>query len=249
MLDATIRINSIDYENTLHHIFPVVSEKVLLTHSKNMIVRLFQQLGDAALPVLIGISYRLPVDTKDELLIRGLNAYAPVLKDKLNGELQKDRWGHYFTIGSLFIGKQDGIILDIGRIAVDYQRLLNNEQVSSAIEDRLGRWNPLVPLAKTAAGVAPVFAGNAIERKGLDLLQQDGIKARMLELLKSTLFKYGIRIDVNSIQIMQVPKSTEEVIETREPFTLTERMEDDIISALSGYLRDNIADGLVMVGK
>lgn len=44
MLDATIRINSIDYENTLRHIFPVVSEKALPPHSKKMIVRLSSNL-------------------------------------------------------------------------------------------------------------------------------------------------------------------------------------------------------------
>lgn len=240
MLAATIKISSIDYENTLQHIFPVVSEKVLAMNSKRMIVRLFQELKGDSLPILIGVAHRLPEDTKNELLICGLNAYAPVLKEKLNEELQKDKWGRCFTIGTISVERRDGILLDIGQIEVDYQALLNNEHVTGAIENRLGKFSPF---AKAVAGVATVFAGNTIERKGLELLWQDDNRKRLLELVKAALEKYGIKIEVDEIQIMQVEKAAEGVIEASRPFTLTEKMEDHIISALARYLRDNVVDG------
>ena len=60
MLSATIKIKNIDYENTFIHIFPVVSEKLMALDSKKMVIRLFQQLGDTALPVLLGLMSRLP---------------------------------------------------------------------------------------------------------------------------------------------------------------------------------------------
>ena len=77
---------------------------------KNVIVRLFRQMGDAALPVLISLMYRIPEDTKRELLVRSLNAYAPVLRDKLNEEFLKD------TFGTIYIYQQDGILLNIWQI-------------------------------------------------------------------------------------------------------------------------------------
>lgn len=64
MLDATIKICTIDYESSLQHIFPAVSEKIMSWDSKNMLVRLFQQIGDDALPILISVIHRLPEETK-----------------------------------------------------------------------------------------------------------------------------------------------------------------------------------------
>ena len=87
MLTATIKIRSIDYESTFHQIFPILSEEIKSWTSRNMIVRLFQQLGDAALPVSIGVMHRIPEDTKNELLVRLLNAYAPELRD-VNADLK-----------------------------------------------------------------------------------------------------------------------------------------------------------------
>ena len=262
MLNATIRINSIDYEKTLQHIFPVVSEKVKALNSKKMIIRLFQQLDDAALPVVIGLAYRLPEATKNELLIRGLNAYAPVLMVKLNDELHKDKWGRCFTVGTFSVTQSDGIFLEIDQIEVDYQELLSNEEVSStvsmkfsdAVGDRFGsgRLSRAVKAVAGAAGVAgtafaTAVAPNTSERKALDYLAREDNKKRIIDFLKKNMTKYGIQIDVDDIQIMQVENSANDVVEITKPFTLTEEMEDDIICALSGYLRSNVTEGLTVI--
>ena len=55
------------------------------------------------------------------------------------------------------------------------------------------------------------------------------------------------RIDVDDIQFVQVEKSANGVVEITEPFTLTEEMEEDIIYALSEYLRNNVAKGLAVI--
>lgn len=242
MLTAAIKIRNIDYENTFQHIFPAVLEKIMSLNSKNMIVRLFQQMGDAALPVLISLLYRIPEDTKRELLVRGLNAYAPVLRDKLNDEFMKDKWGQCFQIGTIFMDQQNGLLLNIGQIKVDYLAMLNNDQVSGVINERLGRFSQL---AKAAAGMATALAPNAIEKKGLDLLWKEENKTRLTDLIKNALYKHGIRIELDEIQLMQdefVPKN---VIEAKQPFILTEKMENDMICALADYLRDGVSNSLV----
>ena len=262
MLTASVKINKIDYEKTLQHIFPVVSEKVKALSSKKMIVRLFQQLDDAALPVVIGLSYRLPEDTKNELLIRGLNAYVPVLKEKLNEEMHKDKWGRCFTVGTISVTQSDGILLEIGQIEVDYQELLSNEEVSSAVSMhfsnavgdrfRIGWLNKAVKAVAGAAGVAGTAVATAVapissERMALDYLGREDNKMRIMEFLKKNLIKYGIQINVDDIQIVQVEKPANDVVEITETFTLTEKMEDDIICALSEYLRDYVAEGLTVL--
>lgn len=241
MLAVVIKIRDIDYENTFQHIFPTALKKIMSLDSNNLIVRLFQQLGDAALPVLLSLMYRIPEDTKRELLVRSLNAYSPVLRDKLNEEFLKDKWGQCLQIGTIFVDRQNDICLNIGRIKVDYQALLNNGQVTDAIHKRFGRFSNL---AKTAAGVATVFAPNSVEKKGLDLLWTEENKARLMELIKGAIFKHGIRLELDEIQLMQDEEVPVGTVESNQPLVLTEKMEDDIICALAGYLRDNISDGL-----
>ena len=237
MLDAAITIERIEYENTLQHIFPLMSPKIAAMDSDNMVVRLFQQLGDAALPVMCSLMYRLPEDTKDEILIRGLNAFAPILKEKLNEELRKDKWGQCFQIGTIRVERQEGILLRIGRVRVDYSALINLEQVSDALGSRLGRFSPW---AKAAAGVATALASGMVEKQGLALLEKESNKARLLALLQSTLSKYGVEIGVQAIRFTQSENPHLDYADVSQPFALTARMEEDIIAALAGYLRDSL---------
>lgn len=239
MLSVTVKISNIDYERTLQNLFPAAREKVRAADSKEMIVRLLQKLDDAALPVLIGIAYRLPEDTKNEFFIRCLNAYAPVLKEKLNEELQKDPWGRCFAVGTISAGIREGILLDIGQIEVEYRALLNHEAVDDFIEKRLGRFSSL---AKAAAAVA----GNTIERAGLELIQREENKNRLRELVRRSLLKHGIKVDVEEIQLLREKKAAVDSAEVVQPFTMTGKMEEDVLAALAGYLRDSAAGGLAV---
>lgn len=242
MLAATIKIRSIDYESTLQQIFPVLSEKIMSLPSKNMIVRLLQQLEDDALPVLIGLMYRIPEDTKNELLAGALNAYAPELRDKLNEELKKDEWGRLFEIGSIYIDRQTEIVLNIGQIKVNYSALLSNGQVNGAINERLGIFSGL---AIKAANMTTALVPEMIEKMCLDLLWREGNDARLMDLISRALSAHGIKLQLSEIRLMQDEKIPDDVIESRQSFVLTEKMENDIICALAGYLRDTVQNGLV----
>lgn len=238
MLDANIKIGSIDYENTLCNIFPLLSEKIASRDSKNLIIRLLQQLGDTAVPVLKDLMLRLPEDTKNELLISAVNAYSSDLKNKVNKELKKDKWGRFFEIGTISVVQRDDIIFEIGHISVDYRELLKNEEVSSKVDDKLGVLSrPVKSIVNMAAFVAP----DTIEKMGLDLLLQNENKERLMNLLRNVLSKYGIQTEVEEITIVQVNTGNYVPADEHRQFMMSEKTENDIISALAGYLRDMIA--------
>ncbi len=238
MLSATIKIKNIDYENTFIRIFPAVSEKLMAMDSKKMVIRLFQQLGDTALPVLLGLMSRLPENTKNELLVRSLNAYAPRLVDIMNKEFMKDKWGQCIQIEAISVDQQDdGMLLKVGQIKVNYRALFETEQVKKAMGDRLGKY---AGMARNAASMAGVLAPNTFERKGLELLWRDENKERIMTLIYSALIKHGINLELGELQIMQTAKLPELIAENSPRFTLSEEMETDIITALAGYLQDKI---------
>ena len=238
MLSATIKIKNIDYENTFIHIFPVVSKKLMAMDSKKMVIRLFQQLGDTALPVLLGLMSRLAENTKNELLVRSLNAYAPRLVDIMNKEFMKDKWGQCIQIEAISVDQQDdGMLLKVGQIKVNYRALFETEQVKKAMGDRLGKY---AGMARNSASMAGVLAPNTFERKGLELLWRDENKERIMALIYSALIKHGINLELGELQIMQTAKLPELIAENSPRFTLSEEMETDIITALAGYLQDII---------
>lgn len=234
MLAATVTIRHIDYENTLRNIFPVIQPKLQTVKSQKMLIRLFQQLGDAALPVLLGVMSRLPEGTKNALLLAVLNAYAPEGQALLNRELHKDTWGQCFTVGSLSMTQGEAIHLVIGQIQVDYKALLRNDKISDALDSRLGR---LSALFKGAVGVATAVAGNAVERRGLELLWKEDNQQRLLQLVRRILHQNGILMEVETIALAQEERSEAET-PAAQPLTLTESMEADILAALAGYLKE-----------
>ena len=237
MLTASIKILNIDYESTIQHVYPLISKEVVFTESKSTIIRLLQKLDSAALPVLTSMLYRVPKDTKDELLVRSLNAFSMDLIEKISEVFKGTEFGRCLTIGALYAYRKDEIHLVLDRIDVDYPALLNTKQVNNAFSGYLGRFSGL---AKKAAGVAFSVAPDALEQKGLELLLRDENKERLLTMIKSVFQEYGIMMDLTAIQIAHEIAHNDEVVEASQPFVLTEKMENDILNALAGYLRDSV---------
>lgn len=244
MLAANIKINSIDYEQTFQGIFPVVSKKIMAINTKKMLIRLFQQLGDASLPVLLNILRRLPEDTKDELLVRILDAYESQITVMLN-EALKDKWGHGIIISEISLDRQDGLILSIGHIKLNYSELLNNNLRYDEIINRLGIFPGSIAISATMAAAA---LPNILEKKGLTLLRKDENKARLIYLVKTVLTKYNIKIELGDIQIVQAETTSEKhYYREKKPFILSEELENDIISALAGFLKEEVNDKRLLV--
>ncbi len=234
MLDAVIKIGRIDYAETIRNIFPIVSDKMKGRTFESTASCPYHGLESAALPVMIGVAKRLPEDTKTELAVRDMNAAAPALREKLNDRLRGEGWGQYVSVGKISAERRDGILLKIGQIEADYAQLLRDERVTEAVSRRLGS---LSALAAAAAGTAAAFGSHAAERAAVELLRQENIKKRLLELAGEILYRYGFRLDVEDILLMQT-ESNPDTADAAEDFSITEKMEKDLMDAFSAYLRD-----------
>lgn len=240
MLSASIKISNIDYEKTFQQIFPMVKARIHAMESKNMLIRLFQKLDDAALPVLSGVMFRLPEETKHELLVHCLNTYSARLRDKLNEEFANDTWGKCFTVGSLWLEQRDrDVFLQIGQIEADYKALLDMDLVSEKLDDWLGGFSGL---AKMGAKLAVTLAPDALERKGLEILWKEDNKQRLMRIAKRTLDQHGFFMDLADIRLMLETEEPVNTVEGEARLVLTEGLETEILDALSGYLKDVVVE-------
>ena len=226
MLSVTIKIVDIRYEQTFQQIFPVLKEKVRTLESKNLLIRLFQKLHDAALPVLLGIMNRLPESTKNELLAMCLNTYSGKLCEKLNEELAKHPYGKYLKVGRVSIARErEALYLWIGQVQVNYKGLVK-EKVTGKMGD-----------------IASFFVGEKLEKLALELLWTEESRLKLIELAQDTLDKYGFAMGLADIQMMQDTEGFVDSVEAENHLVLTDEMEEDMLDALSGYLRDRTEEG------
>lgn len=225
MLSISIEISNIDYEKTFRQVFPVVKDKIGSMESKNLVIRLFQKLDDAALPVLLGVMMRLPEDTKNELLVQCLNAHSCKIKEKLNEELVKSAYGKHLTVGCVSaVCRNDNVYLWIGQAKVNYKTL-----VKEKVGGKLGGIVASLPIEK-------------LEKMGIELLWTDENKLKLMKLAKSTLDKYGFAMELDDIQLVQEKEEPVDAVEGEIHLELSDKMETDILDALAGYLKDKTAN-------
>lgn len=221
MISVNIKIVDIEYERTFQQIFPLLKEKLDVVESKNLLIRLFQKLEDAALPVLIGIMKRLPESTKNELLAMCLNTYSGRICEMLNAELAKHPYGKFLKIGRVsIVQEKEALYLWIGQIQVDYKGLVK-EKVTGKMSQ-----------------VASLLVGEKLEKLALELLWTEESRQKLIELAQDALGKYGFAMRLADIQMMKDTKEYGDFIEEEAHLTLTDKMETDILDALAGYLRD-----------
>lgn len=220
MIAVNAKIVKIDYEKTFRQLFPILKEKLAAMDSRNMLLRLFQKLDDAALPVLLGIMGSLQENTKNELLVSCINAYSVRLRDMLNQQMLRHPYGKYLHAGAIS-GAREGKTLQlwIGQIQVDYKGLVRDN-----IPGALG-------------GIASVFVGNKLENMALELLWTDESRQKLTELATSALVQYGFAIELAEIQMVQDFKESNDAIELEGHLELTAEMEEDILDALAAALR------------
>lgn len=224
MLSISIKIRNIDYEKTYRQVFPMIRDKVGSMESPKMLIRLFQKLDDAALPVLLGVMARLPEETKNELLVQCLNAYSYKIKDKLNEELLKNAFGKHMTIGCVSaVRANDDLYLWIGQVKADYKAL---------VKEKSGKFGV----------IAAVFPVEKLEKMGKAILWTDEGKQKLMALAKSALEKHGFALELEDIQIEQDKGTLIDAVEGETHLELSDRVETDILDALAGYLKDMTAN-------
>ncbi len=225
MISVNIKVVNIEYEKTFQQVFPLLKEKLSMMQSKNLLIRLFQKLDDAALPVLLGIMERLPEGTKDELLAMCLNTYSGRICEMLNAELAKHPYGKFLKIGWVsIVQEREARYLRIGQIQVDYKGL-----VKEKVTGKMGQ-------------VASLLVGEKLEKLALELLWTEESRQKLIELAQDALGKYGFAMGLADIQMMKDTEEYGDFSEEEAHLKLTDGMETDILDALAGYLRDRNAE-------
>lgn len=221
MISVNVKVVDIEYERTFQQIFPLFKEKLDAIQSKNLLIRLFQKLDDAALPVLLGIMERLPEGTKDKLLAMCLNTYSVRICEMLNEKLAKHPYGKFLKIGEVsIVQEREALFLWIGQILVDYSGL-----VKEKITGKMGQ-------------VASLLVGEKLEKLALEFLWTEESRQKLMELAQDALVKYGFVVGLADIQMMKDTEEYGDFIEAEAHPTLSDEMETDILDALAGYLRD-----------
>ena len=221
MLSASIKISDINYEKTFQNIFPMIRENIKTTESDNLVLRFFKKLDDAALPVLLGIMNHLPEDIKNELLVLCLDTYSGKIQEKLNEGLETNSYGKYLNVGRVSIVQEGKFLyLWIGQVEVDYKGLVKER------------------MAGMIGNFVSFFAGEKLENIALDILESEISKKKLMELAKDALDKYGIVMDLTDIQLIKYKEESGDYIEAEPHLVLSERMENAIMDALAGYLKD-----------
>ncbi len=77
-----------------------------------------------------------------------------------------------------------------------------------------------------------------MEKLALQLLRNEKSKQKQIGFAKTVLDKYGFVMGLADIQIMQDTGESVDGIEIEEHLKLTDGMENDILDALAGYLKD-----------
>ena len=220
MIAIRIKAGRIDYEKTFERLFPVIQEKLDNTESQNMLIRLFQKLDDAALPLLLRIMSSLSESTRNELLVQCLNAYSARLKDMLNRELEKHPYGKYLKVGRVSgVWEKESVCLWFGQVQADYKSL---------VKEKLGGM---------LGGLASFLVNDKIEKTALELLWTEESRRKLTKLAQNTLDQYGFVMELSDIQMTLDAEEAAEVIAPEGYLKRSDKLEEDILNALAEFLR------------
>ena len=220
MLAISIKADRIDYEKTLENLYPAIKERLAAAESQNMIIRLFQKLDDAALPVLLSFMGNLSETAKNELVAKCLKVCSARLDDMLNRELGKHPFGKCLRVGGVSgVCGNEGISLWLSQVYVDYKGL---------VKEKLGG---------KIGGIASFLVSDKIEKTALELLWTDESKQKIIDLAKNALNQHGFVMELEDIQIRLDMEDVDVSIEATESFGLSDEVEDEILDALAASLR------------
>lgn len=246
MFDIRITIGTIGYEQTVTALFPTVLEKCQGIQNPNLLLRLFLELGEDALQVLLGVMERLPEKAKQELLCQCMNAYRTVLTEKLNEYLQADAWGRNFVISSMYIGRTGEALELVGEgVSVDLRALLESERTQEKIHEAAAAFAGRGSIGKifgSCAGSILKQAAKAVpeetEKLGLKLLQREDVKNKLMGLAQAALKKRELDLELKALSFWAVCDA-DAIQDDRaaDALQMPPELEEELIRALAGYLR------------
>lgn len=248
MIDVRITVGEIGYEKTITTLYPAVMDKCRELRDPNLLVRLFLELGEDVLTVLLGIMERLSESAKHEFLCQCMNVYRTILTDKLNEFLQGNTWGRNFVIQSLYVERTEDRLELVGKgVNVDYKALLEREDVQSKINEtavsHLGKLGGFfAEHAGNALKKAAEAAPEKTEELGLMLLQRESVKGRLLSLAQTALDKRELALELQTVTILaaEAADTSRDAQADVHTLKISPELETELIKALGGYLRQTV---------
>ena len=251
MVTVKIDIGKIDYEKNFKELFPVVMKKLEIVENKNLALRFLMKMGEASMTAVLGILGRLDERAKGEILCGIIRLYGQEIVSRLNETLEKDEIGRNINITQILL-LQDGEKMELYAYGakINYRGLLDNQDIQKKVKDAAENMaqglgglfqeaigNNVGKLAKAAARIAP----GEVERVGLNLLQKENVKRKLLALSEKALHDKGVWLDLIDFNIEQID-TKQEFIDTLQENTeskqlFSEELEEKILNAVVDYIK------------
>lgn len=259
MISGTIAISDIEYEKCFRSLFPALARKIDAIENPGTAVRFMAKMGDDLLPVMLKIMDYISNEEKEKLFLGMIDLFQEPICTSLNRFLSNQEAGSGIRIGRIGALKEEGgenLFLVITGVSIDYGLLVKTDLVNQNIDayiDNLPR--------RTIPGGSSLFKGAAklalragakvvpeeMERKGIDLLNRQNIKEKVICIISKELKKAGLYLAVQDFSLKEDADTEEEPNGVRmaddpgKSFKLPEEMEEILFNGGAQYLRAAIA--------
>lgn len=250
MLQMKLTLKDIDYEAVVKMVDPTLLKKISGTLSRNLLIRLMQELGEDGEKVLVALMAKLPQDAKNQMVCHCLNSYGTTLAAKLNEHLREDTWGKAVVLDSFTAELDNGkLVLTAQNVQADFKAILKEASESKNLEKIAGRvvGNGLLGAfaAKAAAKVAEqavqateTMAPEELEAAGIALLNKDSVQKKLMNVIRNALAKKKIPLTIEEISVERFDLVVLPDENAQNLLDLPEELEDALIKALADFLRE-----------
>lgn len=232
MFDISCKIRTVDFDSTLHNLYPRILEKSSVESERHLLFRLLAELGGDGGGILARLTGFADEDDKRYLLCRCIEAFSPELTGLLNRKLRENDIGKCFSVGALIPELKDAsITLYAQNTAVDYPAFM--EQLRQRTPGGfLGQ--ALLRLINSA-----MKSGNT-DQKIIRLAGNAIVQAIVTNTLSSALRKQGICVELDGISIQPAESNTPQPA-MAAPLP-DQRIEAILVKALAAYLRHTASE-------
>ena len=262
MLNAEVRIQSIDYERTFEALFPMLMEMVNGMDGESMPIRLLQKLGETSQNVVTGILRKLSPRHQDQILCQLVSAYQVELCRHMNALLAAKGLGEGIVVQRLQAQAcEDEMLLTLQNVDVQYAELLKIEQIQQAIgkaaeSSAVGQMYQMFSGSRDGAmsrmisdkvsflsrqkgtGTVMNFFRGDIEKKALHFLEKKFLPEELGRMVSDFLAEKGIYAEVSAIELTA---SGGTCVEEGAERLLSKELEFAMVDAVAAYLKEREA--------
>lgn len=251
MITIKIDIGTIDYEKNFKELFPIVMKRLEKTEDKNFLFRFLEKMGEESITAVMGILRKLDEWSKGEILCSIIRLYREEIVAELNEMLAEDPIGKNIRVsGILLLQKEEQMELYVYGTKVNYTGLFDEPDIEKKVKDAAGNMvqgfgktvqevtgNHAGALAKLAARVIP----RKVEHIGINLLQKEQNKQKLLSLSKKALQDKGIWLDLIDFQFEQVYPQNDDMnsvwSDDGKVQLLSDELEEKMLDAVVEYIK------------